>query len=105
MAFNKIDSRFRLSTPILTRNGDKTFGVMKKFKFMDRTNLDETDIKRYVVQPNRSGRPDLIANDIYSDSNLFWILIFFNKVENPLSWPTNGEIIEYPRLNAISVEL
>ena len=105
MAFNRADSRFKLSTPILTKNGNETFGLMKKFKFMSKENLDDDDIKRIKIDSNFSGRPDLIANDIYNDDRLYWILILFNRVENPLHWPVVGEIIEYPSLSAISVEL
>lgn len=99
------NSRFRESTPILTRNGEETFGIMTKFRFMDRNNLDEGQILTRVTPSAVVGRPDLMAEMIYGDASLHWILIFFNRVENPFGWPKNQQVIEFPSPTVVNAEI
>ena len=102
---SRTTSRFSLSDPILTRDGDPTFGIPAKFRFLDRKRLDDEDIITKVVEFEFVGRPDLLAEDIYRDQDLHWILILFNRVENPLNWPKNGQVIEYPSPSAVAAEI
>ena len=106
MAVNiRANSRFVNSTPILTRDGIETFGIMKKFRFLDRSNLSEDNIRIFVADSRAAGRPDLIALDFYKNSDLHWIPILFNRVENPFSWPLNGQVIELPSPAAVFTEI
>lgn len=106
MALNRrITSRFRLSEPILTRDGESTFGIAKKYRFMDRSKLSNLDIRPITVPASFAGRPDLLAETIYGDAELHWILIIFNRVENPFNWPLTGQIIEVPSPSVVSAEL
>lgn len=109
MPFDRYDSRFSLSDPIETSNGKLTYGLMKKFRFMDRKNLNEEDIKIFVITADFRGKPHALAERLYGNENLFWILIFFNRVENPFEyphgWPNIGLIIEYPSAAVVRAEL
>ena len=102
---SRTTSRFSLSTPILTRDGEATFGIAKKFRFLNRSNLNDEDIETRVVEFEFAGRPDKLADDIYGDQDLHWILILFNRVENPLNWPKNGQVIEFPIPIVVSTEI
>lgn len=106
MAFGiRSNSRFVLSTPILTRDGRATFGIAKKFRFMNRKNLNEDQIKPFVVTHEYAGRPDKIARKLYGNEDLHWIPVQFNRAENPLNWPILGQVIEYPTQDAVFAEL
>lgn len=59
----------------------------------------------YRVSPQKANRPDLIADDIYGDPSLFWVLLEYNSVSNTLNWPKAGEIIKYPPVNRIMREM
>jgi len=99
------NSRFVTSDPILTRDGDETFGIAKKFLFMDRKNLEEKDIITHTVTPSQARKLDVLAEDIYGNVDLHWIFPIFNRIENPLAWPLNGQVIEYPAVSRVSEEL
>jgi hypothetical protein len=106
MALNsRSNSRFAISTPILTRDGRETYGIAKKFRFMDRKNLNEDEIKPFVVTHEYVGRPDKIATKIYNNQDLYFIIIQFNRAENPFQWPPLGLVIEYPSKRAVFAEL
>ena len=106
MALNgRTSSRFSESTPILNREGKETFGIAKKFRFLDRNNLDEDEIGRIVIDANLAGRADKLATEIYGDFNLLWVIMQFNHVENALNWPLNGEVIDYPIASVVFSEI
>ena len=50
----------------------------------------------YQVTSETEGRPDLIANAVYGNPQLDWILIAFSNVYDTLNWPRAGDFIEYP---------
>jgi len=99
------DSRFNLSEPILTAEGDETFGLMKKHTFFDRSNLDDTQVNRITINADLAGRPDLLSQEIYGRPTLDWVLIIFNRVENPFGWPIIGQVVEYPTSEVVFAEL
>ena len=98
-------SRFQDSQPILTREGDPTYGIAKKFRFLDKNNLNDDEIGVIVIDADNAGRPDRLADELYGNSMLHWILIMFNKVDNPLNWPLNGQVVEYPLQETVSAEI
>jgi hypothetical protein len=102
----RTNSRFAISDPILTRDGDETFGIAKKFRFLDRNNLDEEDILTWVVTIDEVGKWDVLAENIYGNVDLHWIFVMFNHIENPFgNIPKNGQVIEYPSPTAVFAEL
>jgi len=99
------NSRFALSTPVLTRDGKETFGIAKKFRFMDRKNLADEEILPFVVTHEFVNRPDKIANEIYQNEDLQFIIVLFNRAENPFQWPPLGLVLEYPIQSRVFAEI
>lgn len=98
-------SRFKRTEAILTPEGLETFGLLTKFRFLIRENLDTNQIQRLVVSSEQEGRVDILATAIYGDPRLHWVLILFNNIENPFGWPKNGQIIEFPDPTIVLPEL
>jgi hypothetical protein len=59
----------------------------------------------YVVNAQYEGRPDLIANDLYGDPSLDWVLIAVNNATESLNWPSAGNVIKVPSKSLIASEL
>ena len=89
----------------MTRDGAPTYGIAKKYQFLNRANLNDSQVGVFIVDADTAGRPDRLAELLYFDAELHWILIIYNRVTNPLAWPTVGQVIEYPLLSTISAEL
>jgi hypothetical protein len=106
MALNgRTNSRFAQSTPILTRSGEPTYGIAKKYNFQTKSNLSEDQIGSFTVTADFTKRPWKIAEEIYGNADLMWVLITFNRVMNPFGWPRLGQIIEYPKPSVVAAEL
>lgn len=99
------NSRFKLSTPIITANGIETIGMMVQFDFMDFNKLQQTDIVHFRVDSTTAGRPDLISNQVYGTPQLYWVVIMVNKPQNVLRWPPTGAIIMLPAKSVVVPEL
>ena len=96
-------SRFQTTESILV-DGKKTLGAWDPPNFI-KEKPDKEFIFTYRVTSKTEGRPDLISNTIYGTSDLFWVLIAFNKPRNTLNWPKVGDIIEYPAQSIVMSEL
>ena len=59
----------------------------------------------YIVNSPYAGRPDLIANVIYGNASLDWLLIAVNNVTETLNWPKAGDTILVPSALTVSSEL
>lgn len=94
------NSRFKLSTPILTADGKETFGVMTKFDFLKTDRYRTITINSYYAH-----RPDLIADDVYGSPSFYWVVIIFNKVRDPFQWPKIGDVIRLPVNSVVLPEL
>ena len=94
------NSRFKLTEPVLTRDGKETFGVMTKFDFLSTENYSTLVINSYYAH-----RPDLIADKYYGSPSYFWVIIMFNKIRNPFQWPKIGDVIRVPVNNVVVPEL
>ena len=102
----RVNSRFGISDPILTRGGEETYGIAKKYRFLDRKNLGEEDIRTTIVNIDQAGKWDILARDIYGNVDLHWIFVIFNHVENPFGgFPLNQQVIEYPSPEVVFAEL
>lgn len=111
MALNpRIDSRFALSTPTRTPEGKETFGLQTKHSFLNRRNLRDSDIRQITITSELAGRPTKIAETVYQGrSDLDWVIIQFNGVENPFQyprqWPEINQTIEYPAPRVVFAEV
>jgi hypothetical protein len=88
-------SRFNRQSVIMV-NDIVTFGKWNRPEWMRRENIDEDDILTFKINSLRAGRPDLIANDLYTRPFLDWVLVMWNSPRNTLGWPKIGEVIEAP---------
>jgi hypothetical protein len=48
----------------------------------------------YKVPTNFADRPDLIANDLYKSTDLWWVIYWSNEIIDPFGRPASGEIIK-----------
>lgn len=48
----------------------------------------------YKVPANFSGRPDLIASELYHSTDLWWVVLWANAIVDPFARPYAGEIIK-----------
>jgi hypothetical protein len=62
-----------------------------------------TDDVLYIVNPTYSLRPDLLAFDIYGDSNLWWVFAVRNKdvIQDPIYDLIAGQRIYLPSVNTL----
>ena len=66
-----------------------------------------SDDPLYVVDAKYENRPDLLAYDLYKDSNLWWVFAARNKdtIKDPVYDLVPGVQIYLPRLSNIQTEL
>ena len=59
-----------------------------------------TDDQDFEVQAQYEHRPDLLAYDLYSDSNLWWVFAVRNKdiIKDPVYDMVPGLVIKLPQL-------
>lgn len=96
------ESRFR-KTEIIPINGEFSFGLFKPPSFLDPVNLRDSDIIQFKVRPPFARSPWRIANNVYGNPLLDWVVIHFkpNQPLNVLNWPENGTIILLPSPNVV----
>lgn len=88
-------SRFRTQEPVVF-NGNETFGLYDRPRFLNRDELSEDEIFQFKTQPQHAGRPDMIALDAYGSQFLDWVVILFNNPRNTLGFPANNAVIDLP---------
>ncbi len=89
-------NRYKYTDKIIVE-GKTTVGPYVEPPFVS----DPTNEGTIKIPASRSGRPDLIANDLYGDPSLFWVLMIYNNVTKVMNWPKNGEVIKYPPINRV----
>jgi hypothetical protein len=47
----------------------------------------------YKVPAKFGGRPDLIAQDVYGDASLWWVIFWANGIVDPFARPAADEVI------------
>ena len=92
-------SRFRFSQPIIV-NGVETYGKWTPPPFMV-DGVDPSKVQSFLVTNGVEGRPDLIANTVYGDPRLDWVIIAFNNPLDVLNWPKVGQLIRYPLASVV----
>ena len=55
----------------------------------------------YKVPPKFSGRPDLIANELYKDASLWWVVLWANNIIDPFARPYAGDLINIVDIKSI----
>lgn len=93
-------SRFSKTDPVLF-DGNETYGRWNS----PLTSTVYSNLVLIVVNANYAGRPDLIANKLYGDPSLDWMLIAVNNATEALNWPSAGDTIKVPNPSIVSSEL
>ena len=88
-------SRF-VDTEQIIVSGKETFGLWHVPNFINRDFLSDSQVGSLNIKADLAGRPDLISNKLYGTPYLFWVIIMFNKPQNPLNWPQSGSVIRFP---------
>jgi hypothetical protein len=67
----------------------------------------ENDDYRYVIENQYKHRPDLLAYDIYGDSQLWWVFAVRNKnvIKDPTFDLVSGVKIYLPKLESIKAAI
>lgn len=62
-----------------------------------------SDDPQFALTPKYMHRPDLLAHDLYNDSNLWWVFSVRNKsvIKDPIYDMVPGQTIYIPRLTTI----
>ena len=68
---------------------------------MDFGNYDCGETKNYMVHYFEVGRPDIISQNIYGTTNLWWFVLWFNKICDVYNDLRDGMIIKYPQLEMV----
>jgi len=93
-------SRFS-GTQIVTKDGHVTFGLWTRPSFVDESLLDDDDVLEIAIDQDLAGRPDLIAQQQYGTPLLAWVVVMFNRPQNPLGWPLTGTTIRLPAASLV----
>lgn len=86
----------------LVRDNKLIMDIFKVYPWLIERPID-TEIKSYVVIPQTAGYTRKIANIVYGNHDLHWIISSFNykwygdiSMVNDLNWPYSGTTIYYP---------
>jgi len=60
--------------------------------------IDQKQVATFRVNQAREFRLDLIADDFYSDTSLWWLLALVNKILDPVSEVSIGKVLIIPSL-------
>jgi hypothetical protein len=85
-------------TPVYEVGGELVFGLMR-----DPVVPDATDIA-YTVPKAAEYRLDLIANEFYGVSELWWVIAMVNNIADPLVGAAPGSVIRVPTKERLSGE-
>jgi Base plate wedge protein 53 len=68
---------------------------------------NQTDDIEFEISSRYQNRPDLLAYDLYSDSNLWWVFAVRNKsvIKDPIYDMQAGTKIFLPKLSTLRTEL
>lgn len=93
----------------LDNSSEKRYEISKFFEYTDNFDpltsflyeqLKSLPMEGYILVQGEDGRPDLLSNRIYSDTQYWWILMTYNdlaKVEEIV----NGMEIRYPSIESL----
>lgn len=67
-------------------------------------NPDFTATTKFTLTSKYNRRPDLLAYELYGDSNLWWVFVLYNRnqIVNPINDFTTGKTILVPNRDFVS---
>lgn len=93
-------TRFGQTDPVLF-DGHETYGRWNNP--ITQAILDNLSL--FIVDSRFAGRPDLIAEKLYGDTSLDWILVVVNNATDVMNWPRAGDTIRVPIPTILTSEL
>lgn len=99
-------TRYNNAQSVLYR-GSETRARLLSYSWMTVRPAD-TDISTFKVTTQNAGAPRRIAQAIYGDHELYWVLPMFNskwyadsRAMQVLNWPVAGQVLYYPQRHII----
>lgn len=96
------------STSNIKFKGIETKGSWVKYPWLLEKPADSL-IRTLKINTNLAGDARKIANLVYQDHQLYWVIVAFNVVwysdnaaMNVMNWPAAGQVIYYPEFSVIS---
>lgn len=68
---------------------------------VDFGNYDFGDMKSYMVHYYEVGRPDIISQNIYGTTNLWWFVMWINGISDIWNDLRDGMMIKYPQYELV----
>jgi len=94
-------TRYDNAQSVLYKNFE-TKARLREYSWLVTKPID-TDISSFKVNTQTAGAPRRIAQQVYGDHNLYWVLVMFNNkwFADPgalqvLNWPVAGQVLFYP---------
>lgn len=82
---------------IATNRSSKDFLVLRK-----PLNLEESSTDTFIVVTQQyEKRPDLVANQVYGKSELWWAIYEFNNIKDPFFDLRAGQILRIPSVERV----
>lgn len=60
-----------------------------------------TDDKYYILEKMYENRPDLLSYAVYNDTKLWWIILQYNNILDPLTEFVAGAILRIPNKDRV----
>jgi hypothetical protein len=73
-----------------------SFSFREFFEFM----RDKT-VKQRRIAESEEGAPDLISYQEYGDEQYWWVIMYINKIQDPINDLTAGTLIAIPSLSDV----
>lgn len=96
MANFKRYSRYSVASATTNRNGNN-FLILRNPLNLEKSSTD-TNI---IVSQEFENRPDLLANKLYNEPELWWVIYEFNEIKDPFFDLKAGQILRIPTLERI----
>ena len=87
---SNVRSRYDLKERLLLEDGNLVIRNMRKNDLVPNTSSNDM---LHIVKPGERHRPDIIANNVYGDPRLAWIILSANNLSDIFDLETDLEIV------------
>lgn len=92
----------RYKNGVATSNDDADLFIINR----DRIVLPESEEDTFfLIEGQHIRRPDLIANEIYGNAELWWVIADVNNIRNPITDFTANKLLRIPPLDLVLIAL
>jgi hypothetical protein len=89
-----LNSRY-LRTEVIKHKGKETVAWWEGTDWLE--SAPRTTI---VATSSQAGRADLIANQFFGSSDLWWVILYYNK-QTDINWPRPGDEVAIPKTGLV----